>query len=145
MSHHDSANRRRDPLDGGNLDALLDQANSGRIDRREFVGRLAAIGLAPAAIASVLAACGGSSSDEGSAGGEAASQTATTAAGTGAAETGLGGQVPGFAWEGGARGGEVTLSVTDASITQDPPITFGNIYYALPLFYRGLVYRGGAL
>jgi ABC-type transport system substrate-binding protein len=144
MSHYDPADRRSDPVEAAKLDALVGQAISGRINRRQFIGRLTAMGLAPAAIASVLAACGGSDDSAGG-GAEAASDTQTTAAATGAAESGDESQVPGFPWQGGTRGGDVTLSVADATITQDPPITFGNIYYALPLFYRGLVYRGGSL
>lgn len=69
-------------MKGRSLSELQQALVDGRLTRREFIIRAAALGLSISTIGSVLAACGGGGGE--TAGGQAAGATATT--GTGAAE-----------------------------------------------------------
>jgi ABC-type transport system substrate-binding protein len=109
------------------------QVREGRIDRREFVRRLAVLGLAPSAIAALVAACGGDDD-------EARPETAPSETGATSDDA----SVPGFAWEGGTSGGEATVVWPDETLIFDPPVTYGTgAYYGLHNFYRGLTFFGG--
>jgi ABC-type transport system substrate-binding protein len=115
------------------VDELIAEATAGKIDRRQFVWRLAALGLAPSAIATLVAACGGGGDEAG------APQTST-----GGGVSIPASAVPGFKWEGGTPGGEATVSWPDDSLIFDPPVTYGTgAYYGIHNFYRGLLFFGG--
>ncbi len=120
---------------------LLAQTQAGRLDRRQFIGRLAALGLAPGAVAALVAACGGGNqtTPEAAATTTATVGGATTETGAAAAETSA---IPGPPWEGGTRGGTGRTAFRQDTIDWDPPLAYDLAgYYGVANFCRGLLFH----
>jgi ABC-type transport system substrate-binding protein len=141
----------------------------GTLARREFVRRAMLLGIAPSALGALLAACGESSqgppaetapatqasaqpaSSVASAATTAPATTAAAAESTAATATAAGTTtaaapatlIPGPPWEGGVKGGSMTVSYADQTVTYDPPVAYDQGgYYGLQNFYRGLMLYG---
>ena len=100
---------------------LLAALRSGQIDRGAFVRRLAALGLAPAALSSLMAA------DELLAAAPAAAAPA----------------IPGPPWAGGKKGGSATVSYNGTCVL-DPAVSYDEAgYYGSLNHLRGLLFYSG--
>jgi len=124
------------------IDGLATRMREGRIDRREFVRRLAVLGLAPSGIAAFVAACG-VGGGESAAPAPAETTGSTAAAATTTATAPAAGTVPGPPYEGGTQGGIGRVAFQDERPTFDPPTAYGFANYnGIQNYYRGLFFYG---
>ena len=101
---------------------MLEDVDRGKLDRRAFVHRGAALGLGMTALGA-LASPAGASSLSGAVLGAAAAHP-----------------IPGPPYKGGKRGGVGSVAWPDETVSFDPPLAYDlGGYYGLANFFRGLL------
>ena len=101
---------------------MLEDVDRGRLDRRAFIQRGAALGIGMTALGAFAGTAGASSLSPASLGASLAHP------------------IPGPAYKGGNRGGVGSVAWPDETVSYDPPLAYDlGGYYGLANFFRGLL------
>lgn len=141
----------------GQIDTLVNAFQCGHLSRRQFVARLLALGVSLSAVGAILAACGGSASAPTSTSAPQAAQATSAPAGSSPSSTTTPARASSLPRAGtpaigsattatqgtGARGGKMTVSMSQSPSSLDPAFGINGPEYSITSWiYDNLVQMG---